>query len=280
MITRQGQSSLERASCTKLNHLTCADRDLSLALLPLLLVKAVEDGIEAAPARLGLLVLAFFVAHAWRAVFAGGRLWLTPQAGQFSFALLFAVMLPETVGWGLTLLATSFGWVFGREIFGGKPLLSPALLALAFAIFSFPQSGFELQAIFSAPAGLPLALACIPGASWLLWRGYLSWQTIIGALLGAAATSLLLTLPGAVTWWEHFLLGSFPVGVIFLAAAPESAPQMQSARWLHGALVGGLIVAIRLLNPLQPDGVVFAVLIGALFAPLLDRATSWRRQGE
>lgn len=261
-----------------MNHLARGDRDLSIALLPPLLVMAAEDGVELAPARLGLLALAFLVTHAWRAVFAGGRLWLAPDAGQFSFALLFAVMLPLPVGWGMALLATSFGWVFGREVFGGKPLLSPALLALAFAIFSFPQAGFEEQAIFSAPTDLLLALACLPGASWLLWRGYLSWQTMAGALLGAAATSLLFTVPGAVPWWEHSLLGGFSVGVVFLAAAPESAPQIQSARWLHGAIVGGLIVVIRLLNPVQPDGVVFAVLIGALFAPLLDRASSWRRQ--
>ena len=49
---------------------------------------------------------------------------------------------------------------------------------------------------------------------------------------------------------------------------------------LHGAIVGTMIVVIRLFNPLQPDGVIFAALIGALFAPLLDRALGWSKQDE
>jgi Na+-transporting NADH:ubiquinone oxidoreductase subunit B len=70
------------------------------------------------------------------------------------------------------------------------------------------------------------------------------------------------------------------LGVVFLAAAPESAPRILSARWLHGALVGALIVVIRLFDPAQPDGVVFAVFIGALFAPLMDRGLNWRSHRE
>ncbi len=255
-------------------------RDLSLALIPPLLVRLADDGGETAMARLGLLALAFVVAHAWRAAFAGGRLWLVPDVSQFSFALLFTVMLPAPVGWGGTLLATSFGWVFAREIFGGKSILSPALVALVFAIFSFPQAGYEARSILTTQINPTLALACLPGAAWLLWRRFLLWQTITAVLIGAAAALMLVTVPGSPSWWEHFILGGFVLGVVFLAAAPESAPRILSARWLHGALVGALIVVIRLFDPAQPDGVVFAVFIGALFAPLMDRGLNWRSHRE
>ncbi len=262
----------------KLNHPDSFQRDLAFALIPPLLLRVSEDGVESAPARLGLLVLAFVVSQIWRAVFAGGRLWLRPEAAQFSFALLFAVMLPAPVGWGGALLVTSFGWVFAREIFGGKALLSPALVALAFAIFSFPQAGYEARAILSAPADPWLALACLPGAAWLLWRRRLAWQIVAGALIGAAAASLLAGGVTAPAWWAHFVVGGFAPGILFLAAAPESAPDSQTARWLHGAGVGALIVVIRLLDPAQPDGVMLAALLGALFAPLLERAATWRTQ--
>ena len=113
-------------------------RELALALILPLLVVLSGDGAESAVPRLGLLALAFAISHAWRVLFTAGKAWLSPAASQFSFALLFVLMLPAPVGWGSAILATSFGWVFGREIFGGKSILSPALVALAFAIFSFP----------------------------------------------------------------------------------------------------------------------------------------------
>jgi Na+-transporting NADH:ubiquinone oxidoreductase subunit B len=185
-------------------------------------------------------------------------------------------MLPAPVGWGGTLLATSFGWVFAREIFGGRSILSPALVALVFAIFSFPQAGYEARSILTAQTNTTLALACLPGAAWLMWRRYLFWQTIAAALIGTAAALMLVSVSGAPSWWEHFILGGFVLGIVFLAASPESAPRFAAARWLHGALVGALIVIIRLFDPAQPDGVVFAVFIGALFAPLMDRGLSWR----
>lgn len=253
---------------------------LSLALIPPLLVRVFEDSVDSAGFRLGLLALAFLVTHAWRAVFSEGRLWQMPAGEQFSFALLFTIMLPAPVGWGGAILSTSFGWVFGREIFGDKAILSPGLVALAFAIFSFPQGGYEAQSIFSTPTNPVLVFACLPGAAWLLWRRFLAWQTFAGALLGVAAASLLLTVPGAPAWWQHYVLGGYFVGVAFLAAAPGSAPDIPLACWLHGAVVGTMIVVFRLFNPVQPDGVVFAVLIGALFAPLLDRALIWRTRRE
>ena len=58
--------------------------------------------------------------------------------------------------------------------------------------------------------------------------------------------------------------------------APESAVAGPRVHWMHGILVGSMIIVIRVANPAQPDGVVFAALLGALFAPLIDRALAWR----
>lgn len=252
---------------------------LSLALIPPLLFRLIEDGADLAPARLGLLGLAFLVAYAWSGVFNAGQ-WQKPDGSQISFAMLFVLLLPAPVGWGGTLLATSFGWVFGREVFGGKAVLSPALVALAFAIFSFPKEGYETQSILSAEASPLLALSCLPGAVWLGWKRLLPWRIVIGALLGATLASMLFNVSGGPAWWQHLILGSFAIGVLFLAAAPENAPRIELARWLHGAMVGVLIIVIRLTNPEQPDGVVFAALLGGLFAPLLDRTIGWRSRRE
>jgi Na+-transporting NADH:ubiquinone oxidoreductase subunit B len=243
-----------------------------LALAPPLAVRLYGDGTEAALQRLLLFALALGIAYAWATLFArrAGRP-LGP--GLPAFAMTFILMLPGPVAWGDAVLALCFGAVFGREIFGGRAILPPALIALAFAIFSFPERGFETQGILALSPDLLFAMSCLPGAAILMLRGSLAWQVAAGAVVGTAMAGLLM---GDTTWWEHLGLGAFPAGVLFLAAAPEGAVGGKSARWLHGVLVGVLIVVIRLANPDQPDGVVFAALLGGLFAPLLDRALVWR----
>lgn len=255
--------------------MTDPDRDdllRVLALAPPLAVRLYGDGAEAAVQRLLLLVLALGIAYGWAALFAhrAGRP-LGP--GLPAFAMIFVLMLPGPVAWGGAVLALSFGAVFGREIFGGRAVLPPALIGLAFAIFSFPEGGFEARGILALSPDLLFAMACLPGAAVLMLRGSLPWQVAAGAVVGAAAAGLLM---GDPAWWEHLGLGAFAPGVLFLAAAPEGAVGGKGARWLQGILVGVLIVVIRLANPDQPDGVVFAALLGALFAPLLDRALGWR----
>jgi len=174
-------------------------------------------------------------------------------------------------------VALAFGAVFGREIFGGRAILPPALIALAFAIFSFPEAGFEVREILGGSADFPFALSCLPGAAILAWRGALAWPVAAGAAVGAAAAAGLWM--GESSWWEQLGLGGFAAGVLFLAAAHESAVSGTGARWLHGAVVGILVIAIRFANPDEPDGVVFAALLGGLFAPLLDRAVGrWCRR--
>ena len=257
-----------------LNH-----RDVVFALALPLLARFVGDGAEVATKRLGLLLLVFLVAYAWSAIFSR-KLWQKPAASQFAFAMLYTLLLPVPVAWFGTLLAASFGWVFGREIFGGKAILSPAMVALAFAIFSFPKGGYETRMILTTAPNAWLALACLPGAAWLWWKSLLPWRLVLGAMIGATFVSGFFSPPGTPAWWEHFIMGSFAVGILFLAAAPENMPRIEMARWFHGLAVGALIVFIRLADPQQPDGIVFAALLGALFAPLLDRAFSWRLQRE
>lgn len=246
-----------------------------MALVPPLLVRLAEEGSTGASARLALMALAFATAWAWSAVFAR-KLTLAPQIHQLSFAMMFTLMLPASVGMGGAFLAISFGWVVGDAIFGGKPILPPALVALAFAIFSFPGGGYEALELLSARPSLMLAISCLPGAAWLLWKGLLPWRIVAGAAAGTAAIALLMATPSSPLWWEHFILGTFSIGILFLATSPESGPRLQGARWLYGGIVGGMIIVIRIASPDHPDGVVLAVLVGSLLAPLLDRAVNWR----
>jgi Na+-transporting NADH:ubiquinone oxidoreductase subunit B len=51
---------------------------------------------------------------------------------------------------------------------------------------------------------------------------------------------------------------------------PVSAPDLNLAKWLYGVLIGALTVLIRVFNPAFPEGVMLAILLMNVFAPLLD----------
>ena len=70
--------------------------------------------------------------------------------------------------------------------------------------------------------------------------------------------------------WRHFLIGSLAFGLVFMATDPVSSPYMRGARWIYGLMIGGLVIIIRTINPAYPEGVMLAILIGNVFAPLLD----------
>lgn len=244
----------------------------ALALALPLVARLYADGMEASMQRLLMLALACVIAYGWAALFArrAGR---PLGSGLPAFALTFVIMLPGPVAWGGAVLALSFGAVFGREMFGGNAILPPALIGLAFAIFSFPEGGFEARGVLESSPDFLFTLSCLAGAAVLALRGWLAWQVAAGAVVGAIAAGWLM---GSPAWWNQPGLGAFAAGILFLAAAPQGAVASNGARWLEGILVGALIIVIRFANPDQPDGVIFAVLLGALFAPLLDRALGWR----
>ncbi len=71
-------------------------------------------------------------------------------------------------------------------------------------------------------------------------------------------------------WHWHLVLGSFAFGMVFLATDPVSAAMTDPGRWIYGLFVGVMIVLIRVTNSSHPDGVMFAILLGNIFAPLID----------
>ena len=248
---------------------------LALFIVPLLLARFYEEGPAEFAQRLLLLVILFITAYAWSWVFAG-RTFKKPTIDQLYFALLFAVLLPANVGWGGLVISASFGWIFAHEVFGGRGFLSPVLLGLTFGIFSFSASEYEISSLFFAKFEIALALACLPVALWLFWIDALTRRVLIGAVLGAGVLAATVTVPQAPLWWEHLILGTFFPGIIFIATNAQTAPLKPQAQWVYGAIIGGLIITFRLTNPAEPDGVVFALLLASLLAPLIDRATGWR----
>jgi Na+-transporting NADH:ubiquinone oxidoreductase subunit B len=71
-------------------------------------------------------------------------------------------------------------------------------------------------------------------------------------------------------FWQHMLLGGFAFGAVFMATDPVSAAQTSTGKYIYGFLIGFFAILIRVLNPAYPEGVMLAILLMNVFAPLID----------
>jgi len=118
-------------------------------------------------------------------------------------------------------------------------------------------------------------LAILIGALILILTGVGSWKIIVSVFAGGTAMGLLLNAFAvnefmALPFWEHLLLGGFAFGAVYMATDPVSATQTERGKWIYGFLIGFLAILIRVLNPAYPEGVMMAILLMNVFAPLID----------
>ena len=118
-------------------------------------------------------------------------------------------------------------------------------------------------------------LAILIGAVILMLTGVASWKVIFSVFAGGALMGVILNLFAvnefmALPFWEHLLLGGFAFGAVFMATDPVTAAQTEKGKWIYGFLIGFLAILIRVLNPAYPEGVMMAILLMNVFAPLID----------
>ena len=120
-------------------------------------------------------------------------------------------------------------------------------------------------------------LAIFIGGAFLLLTKIASWRIVSGVLLGMIATSTLFNSIGsdtnpmfAMPWYWHLVVGGFAFGMIFMATDPVSASMTNTGKWIFGALIGLMVVLIRVVNPAFPEGMMLAILFANLCAPLID----------
>lgn len=127
--------------------------------------------------------------------------------------------------------------------------------------------------------GTTSVLAALLGATMLVYRKIVSWRLICGQVLGLIMIAMMCNLLGngilELAWYWHLLLGSFAFGAIFVATDPASSASTDMGRWIQGLLMGGLVVMFRGVNESHPDGVVAALFLGSILAPLIDHMVVW-----
>ena len=55
-----------------------------------------------------------------------------------------------------------------------------------------------------------------------------------------------------------------------MATDPVTSPRTEGGKWIFGFLIGAMAIIIRVLNPGYPEGMMLAILLMNVFAPLFD----------
>lgn len=197
--------------------------------------------------------------------------------------------------------------VFGGT---GMNIVNPALTARAFLFFAYPADmsgdkvwiaekldaysgatplGNALVGNFDAiPSPIDMFMGIIPGSNGetsvlmiligaviLLATGIGNWRIMLSVFAGGIVMGLLFNLWGANEYMElpfyyHMLMGGFAFGAVFMATDPVTATQTTKGMYIYGFLIGAIAILIRVFNPAYPEGVMLAILLMNVFAPLID----------
>ena len=168
-------------------------------------------------------IVVFSVGGACEALFAVTRNHEINE-GFLVTGMLIPLIMPPTIPLWMLGLATAFGIIIGKEIFGGTGfnIFNPALTARAFIFFAYPttMSGDKVWSLDGMSGATPLlkvasekgqdvilflgdyswynmfmgfipgsvgetsTLCCLIGASFLLLTGIASWRTMCGVSIG------------------------------------------------------------------------------------------------
>lgn len=168
-------------------------------------------------------------------------------------------------------------WVSGDEILGlGNMLPDAYTCATPLATASQGIDAFSLCdavcGFIPGSIGETSVVAIAIGAIILLWTGIASWRTMLSVFVGGIAAALLFSATGMtpLAWYEHLVLGGFCFGAVFMATDPVTSARTATGQYVYGALIGIIAIVVRVMNPGYPEGMMLAILLMNMFAPLID----------
>lgn len=277
-------------------------RKMFYALLPVFAFSIFAYGVR--PIWLGLWVFAagIFVEY----LFEKGKKKPVSEAVLVS-CMLFLLSLPPNTPFWIAVIGISFGIAFGKEVYGGfgRNIFNPAIVGRLFVYITFPSyltMGWVKPSFFgvdTATSATPLALLresqsvefvnlligwragsigegpvllILAVAVYLIISKTASWKLMLSTYLSAVSTTLVLDIfnvSKALPTLPAVLSGSLVFVAVFMATEPITAPKKIKSQWIYGIIIGVAGVIIRTFS-LFPEGWSFAILMGNVFAPLLD----------
>ena len=233
--------------------------------------------------------------------------------------LLLAYNLSSGVPFWIPLAGGVFAIAVVKQAFGGLGgnIFNPALAARAFLLASWPKHMTEFVRPFSldaVTAATPLAalkeggiknlsglglsywdlflgkrggclgetciLVLLLGALYLLWKGYIWYQTPLGFIFTLGALSWIFAAPDFFRgdFLFSILSGGLILGAFFMATDYVTTPITKKGQLVFGIGCGVITFVIRKFGG-YPEGVSYSILMMNAAVPLIDRYVRPRRYG-
>ncbi len=222
--------------------------------------------------------------------------------------LLLGLNLPSTVPWWIPILGGVFAIIVVKMLFGGlgQNFMNPALGGRCFLVISFPaimtnfvtdtftgatpltalKNGEEVVVMdmiigrIGGTIGETSMIAIVLGACILIMAGvidlripgsYIVSFVIFTALFGGHG------LNGAYLS-AQLAGGGLMLGAFFMATDYVTSPITNGGKYVYGIFLGVLTAIFRIFGS-SAEGVSFAIIIGNLLVPLIERYTQPRAFG-
>ncbi len=216
--------------------------------------------------------------------------------------LLLALNLPASAPWWIGVIGGVFAILVVKMLFGGlgQNFMNPALGARCFLLISFTSimTNFDCDAYTGAT---PLAnlkngaevnildmvigrtagtigetsmIAIVIGACFLILVGVIDLR-IPGTYIVSFVIFLILFSGHGMDWAyisAHLAGGGLMLGAFFMATDYVTRPITKRGQYLYGILLGVLTGIFRIFGP-SAEGVSYAIIIGNLLVPLIEKVT-------
>ena len=223
--------------------------------------------------------------------------------------LLLALNLPVSAPWWIGVIGGIFAILVVKMLFGGlgQNFMNPALAARCFLLISFTgiMTNFECDAYTGAtPLAVLKSGETVNVFDMVLGRcnGTIGETSMAAILVGAIFLLLLgvidLRVPGTYIVSFVIFLGLFSgngfdmnyisahlaggglmLGAFFMATDYVTRPITVKGQYLYGILLGFLTFIFRVFGP-GAEGVSYAIIIGNLLVPLIEKVTRPRAFGK
>ena len=216
--------------------------------------------------------------------------------------LLLALNLPVGVPWWVGAMGAVFAILVVKMLFGGlgQNFMNPALAARCFLLISFPalMTDFACDAYtgatplaalkageavnvrdmmignISGTIGETSMVAIVLGAAVLVWFGIIDLKIPGSYILSFVAFVVLF---GGHGFDMNYIMaqlagGGLMLGAFFMATDYVTRPITTKGQYVFGIFVGILTGIFRIFGP-GAEGVSYAIIIGNLIVPLIEKVT-------
>ena len=216
--------------------------------------------------------------------------------------LLLAMNLPSTVPYWMPVLGGVFAILIAKQLFGGlgHNFMNPALAGRCFLMISFAgaMTNFNYDGMTTATPlallkageqvdlfrmfagttagtiGETSAFALILGGAYLVWRKVISLRIPVSYVVTVIVFAALFGGHGldANYLLGHLLGGGLLLGAIFMATDYVTSPITKNGQIVYGIFIGLLTGIFRIFGG-SAEGVSYAIILGNLLVPLIERFT-------